>query len=239
MIEFKYIVQALKYMVFPKRCYLCGRVIAPEEDECPVCEKEVRRIQLPVCYRCAAEKERCRCKKHRNRFVTAFVSPFYYTGKVKSSIYRLKFGKERDIAISFGKEMASFVRKAYEGVKFDLITYVPMTEKEYLARGFNQVEIMADAMSENLGIPCRKVLSKLYETKSQRSLKERYRSGNVLGVFDVCDRDAVKNKTILLCDDVLTTGATLTECAKMLMIRGAREVMCVTAVVGIPKGKRR
>lgn len=237
--ELKTVFAAIKYAVFPKRCCFCGKVIPPHEDECGECEAQVPRVSMPICYRCGEGKDRCNCKKNRNRFVTAFASPFYYSGLVKKSIMRLKLGDEKDIAKALGKEMADFSKMVYDGVKFDFVTYIPMTHKEFTERGYNQVELIASEIAKELSIECKCVLTKLYETSPQRMLNERYRSGNVFGAFDVNDREAVKDKRILLCDDVLTTGNTLSECAKMLMIHGAREVMCLTAAVGMSRKKRR
>ncbi len=197
------------------------------------------RVEFPICYKCGVGKDKCICKNSKNRFITAFAAPFYYYGEVKTGILRLKSNGETDIAKPLAEKMSDFVKTAYDGVKFDYVTYVPMTEKELAERGYNQSELIAVHMARKLGLPCKRVISKLYETKRQRTLSEKYRSGNVLGVFDVPRRGEVANKRILLCDDVLTTGATLTECAKMLSVSGAREVMCITAAVGLPNKKRR
>jgi len=72
-------------------------------------------------------------------------------------------------------------------------------------------------------------LVKLYETRAQRTLKAGERSGNLAGVFDVTDPRRVRGKTVLLCDDIITTGTTLNECARMLLLNGAEEVLCLTA----------
>ena len=238
MSEIKTVLTALKYVFFPRRCCFCGKVIVPTETECDKCREEVMRVEFPICFKCGAGKDKRICKKNKNRFITAFAAPFYYCGEVKTGILRLKSNGEKGIAEPFAEMMANFVKIAYDGVKFDYVTYVPMTEKELGERGYNQSELMASHMARELGLPCKGVISKLYETKRQRNLSEKYRSGNVLGVFDVPRREEVVNKRILLCDDVLTTGATLTECAKMLSVSGAREIMCITAAVGLPKKKR-
>ena len=85
-----------------------------------------------------------------------------------------------------------------------------------------------------LSLPCEDVLCKIYETARQHDLSRRMRSGNVLGVFDVHAPDVVRDKRILLCDDVCTSGTTLSECAKMLCLYGAREVFCLSATVSFP-----
>ena len=147
----------------------------------------------------------------------------------------MKFRAEPDIAEVFGQEMAKFAKEVYAGVTIDFVTFVPMTRREQAARGYNQSELLAAHTAREMLLPMIPALTKLYETRRQRTLDRRRRSGNVFGVFDVIDPAQVRDKRILLCDDLRTTGATLTECAKMLRIRGAREVLCLTAAVGYPQ----
>lgn len=227
----------VRYVFYPRRCALCGRVVAPETEICARCAAAVHRVPLPVCPHCGCGKRDCVCEKHRSRFAAAFASPFYYTGVVCEGIRRLKFHAEPDVAEVLGREMARFARRAYAGVRFDLVTFVPMTQRELRERRYNQSELLARAAAQELLLACAPTLEKLYETDRQRVLDRRRRSGNVFGVFEVTDPQAIRGKRILLCDDLRTTGATLTECAKMLRIRGAREVLCLTAAVGYPKKK--
>ena len=128
----------------------------------------------------------------------------------------------------FAAEMAEVVRREYGGLPFDCVTAVPLHKRELLDRGFNQAEKLGQALARRMGIPYATVLTKITATAPQKELSAVERSGNLLGVFDVCGD--VAGKTILLVDDVITTGATLDECAKMLKIFGAEEVYAVTAV---------
>ena len=119
------------------------------------------------------------------------------------------------------------VRREYGGISFDFVTAVPLHKREFLNRGFNQSERLGQALAKWLDVPYETVLTKITTTAPQKELKAVERSGNLLGVFDVCGD--VAGKTILLVDDVITTGTTLDECAKMLKIFGAEEVYAVTA----------
>lgn len=100
-------------------------------------------------------------------------------------------------------------------------------------RGFNQAELLARGVSGLTDIPFSDMLVKTIETKQQHNLKEFERSGNVLGAFDIKEEclPLLKGARVLLCDDVKTTGSTLNECAKTLLISGAEEVMCLTACI--------
>lgn len=230
--------KAIRYLFFPKRCAMCGGVIEPGEMLCEECGKRNNTLVLPICYHCGRSRKDCVCKGRKNRFVSAFAAPFYYEGSVEKAIKRLKFDRETDVAPWLGGQMAEFARMVYPEVVFDFVTFVPMTEKEKKERGFNQSELLSDTVGETLSLPVRDVLLKIYETKRQRTLRERQRSGNVLGVFEVPEPSQVKDKRILLCDDLTTSGATLTECAKMLMIHGAREVLCLTAATVPPRPRK-
>lgn len=232
------LLRRVRYVFYPRRCALCGAVVSPDTEICSRCGEAAHRVPLPICLYCGCGVRDCACGKHRSRFAAAFASPFYYTGVVCAGIRRLKFQEEPEVAEVLGREMARFARRAYAGVRFDLVTFVPMTRREMRERRYNQSELLARAAAEELLLPCVPTLEKLYETKRQRVLDRRRRSGNVFGVFEVTDAQAIRGKRILLCDDLRTTGATLTECAKMLRIRGAREVLCLTAAVGYPKKER-
>ena len=235
---FSEVLRGVRYAFFPRRCAFCGRVIDPCDTVCGQCADEVLRVQTPICYCCGCGKDRCVCRKRHSRFVTAVASPFYYAGNVRETIRRMKFRREPEIAQVIGDEMASFARQVYDGVSFDLVTFVPMTQKEQARRGYNQSELLARRTADKLSLPCEAALCKLYETKRQRTLRQRERSGNVLGVFDVSLPQTVRGKRILLCDDLRTTGSTLAECAKMLCLYGAKEVFCLTAAVGLPKERK-
>jgi ComF family protein len=229
------LLRRVRYVFYPRRCALCGRVVAPQTEYCSACRSAVRRVPLPICPCCGCGSRDCACEKHRSRYVAVFASPFYYEGCVREGVHRLKFRAEPEVAEAFGREMAAFARQVFAGVTIDMVTFVPMTQREMRERRYNQSELLAKATAQALLLPCEPTLEKLYETYRQRTLDQRRRSGNVFGVFETLDPQAIAGKRILLCDDLRTTGATLTECAKMLRIRGAREVLCLTAAVNYPK----
>jgi len=176
--------------------------------------------------RCVSGADGGRCGKRRRAFERC-VSPFYHKGAAQNGIYTLKREGYVVTVAGFVGEMAEVVRREYGGIPFDLVTAVPLHKRELAERGFNQAEKLGRALAERLGLPYATVLTKITVTAPQKELKAVERSGNLLGVFDVCG--AVSGKTVLLVDDVITTGATLDECAKMLKIFGAAEVYAVTA----------
>ena len=221
---------AIRRVFFPHHCYLCGEVLYPRQRLCADCLDKAPYIYPPVCERCGRSKEDCRCSKHRRAFKRC-VSPFYHKGVAAQGIYTLKGRGYRVTVDGFANEMAEAVRREYGGIPFDFVTSVPLHKRDYTERGFDQAAKLGQAVALRLCLPYETVLKKITRTAPQKELKAVQRSGNLLGVFDVCGE--VSGKTILLVDDVITTGATLDECAKMLKIFGAEEVYAVTAASAV------
>ncbi|HOJ35800.1 MAG TPA: phosphoribosyltransferase family protein, partial [Clostridiales bacterium] len=119
----------------------------------------------------------------------------------------------------------------YSEIAFDCVCFVPESEDVLKERGYNQSRLLAESVSRHLNVPCGELLKKLYTTKPQRTLSAAERQGNVLGVFETNPEEITAGKKILLIDDIKTTGATLDECAKSLLIAGADRVFCAVAAV--------
>ncbi|MCI8553671.1 MAG: ComF family protein [Clostridiales bacterium] len=208
---------------FPRRCGFCGRLVKIDETVCGECKGELPRVLPPLCPLCGREKGRCACRAHRRHFLRC-VSPFYYEGLARKGILRLKLYGKTYAAEAFAEAMAQTVKREYAGVVFDGIVPVPVSRRTQKARGYNQSFLLASALGARIGCQAEETLAKLVETPAQRELSALERSGNVMGVFDLRSGCCVTGKTLLLVDDILTTGATLDECAKILKIYGAAEV---------------
>lgn len=164
--------------------------------------------------------------------IPPFAAPFYYEGAAKTAIHRLKFEGKDFVARTLAQDMAKTVKEQYGEKKFDIITFVPFSKAEKHDREFNQSELLAKRLGEELCLPCREMLVKLYDVPRQHTLPGNKRRGNVFGIFATAEEFSyLDGKTILLADDIKTTGSTLSECAKMLKIAGAKEVCAVTAAI--------
>lgn len=222
--------QALKSVFFPHHCYLCNQVLYRHQRVCERCRQKAPYIYPPICERCGRGKDDCRCRKRRRSFERC-VSPFYHKDVAAQGIYALK-GYGYDATVNgFAGEMAEVVRREYGGIPFDLVTSVPLHKRDRRERGFDQAQKLGQAVAQRIYLPYEVTLRKITHTAPQKELKAVQRTGNLLGVFDVCAD--VSGKTILLVDDVITTGSTLDECAKMLKIYGAVEVYAVTAAAAV------
>lgn len=224
--------ETLLWMLFTKRCPYCNKVIKKENCLCDECNTNLPAIKQERCVHCGVEKVYCECKNHKMGY-DGITAPFYYEKSIRESIRLLKFMGRDFIAKQLSHDMAKTVKSDYKDIDFDVICYVPFSKGDKLTRKYNPSELLAKHLSEKLGIPLEPLLIKLYENKNQRNLNMMERNGNVFGVYDVADNVDIKDKTILLVDDVKTTGATLSNCAWILKIRGAKQVYCSTVAVAL------
>ncbi len=217
--------------VFPKTCRLCGEVIELDETLCDEC-KNVKKIEPPICMSCGYSKEECVCKKHKHEY-KGIAAPYYYKDSVKTAVNNFKARGMTFLADGFSKDMADSVRETYADIHFDLITFVPLRNFHEHCRGFNQSALLAEGVGKELGIPVEKLLYKSRYTGVQHNKSAKERSVAVYGSFKVYREyeNKLGGRTILLIDDVKTTGSTLNECAKMLKLSGADAVYALTLAV--------
>ena len=230
-------IKQILYSLLPKRCAYCGRVIQSNVLKCADCEKNLPRVKGEICRRCGRETEFCSCKGAEMYF-ESLVAPFYFEGNVRKGIHAFKLRKCPDNAEAYSVEMAETVKNRFSDVNFDYITEIPMTQKSFKKRGYNQCALLAEKISVLTGVEYKpNLLVKLYETQIQHGLSYYLRKGNLTGVFDVSEPSSIKDKTILICDDISTSGETLNECAKMLWLHGAKEIYCVATALTKSKNK--
>jgi ComF family protein len=215
---------------FPRRCKYCGEVIKPSQRLCDKCQKNLPRIEAPVCFKCGKSKNDCNCKG-KSAYYDRITAPFYYTGAIEKAVNRLKFQHRDFLCEAYAEDMADCVRENYENTFYDFVCCVPFSKRDIKKRPFNQSELLAKHLAEKLGVEYRDALVRLYDSGVQHRLGAGLRTGNVFGVYDVNGNVSVEGRSVLLVDDIRTTGATLNECAKMLKIHGAANVDCVTFAV--------
>ncbi|MCD7729598.1 MAG: ComF family protein [Clostridia bacterium] len=221
----KHFLKNLRDAIFPLNitCDLCGRDTFDGTNLCPECLKTVTfndKVTCPVCGRKTARPEICgECKEIAPKFKQG-VSALVYDGGGAKLVLKFKNGNQY-LAEWFGSLLQ---KKTAELPACDFITYVPITKKRKFQRGYNQGELLARNLGERLDIPVKNVLNKKRDTDEQKRLSRRDRAENLIGVFEITDKKACKDKTILLVDDVMTTGATANEICRELKIAGAKAV---------------
>ena len=221
--------------LFPRRCPLCGTALMPNERICGECSDTIEYIKPPVCLHCGRPVFDCACADQPFVFDRC-VSPFVYTKAVRRGMHRFKFHNAPTVADFYAKYMAAVVRREYSGEYIDLVTCVPMHPDDMRQRGYNQAQLLARQTAALLELPMNsRLLVKTTRNSVQHSLTRQERQRNVSGVFELSDNcRSLRGRTILLCDDIITTGSTLNECASVLRLAGASRVLCVAAaaVVG-------
>ena len=156
---------------------------------------------------------------------------WYYKDNVRSSILRYKFGGKRHYAAAYARLLA--IKLQTEGLDdFDVLTWVPISPLRYLKRGYDQVRLLADALGQELNVEPVQTLKKIRNTPPQSGIPDASRRrANVLGAYKAVNTTVFAGKRVLLLDDILTTGATASECTRVLLTAGASEVnLAVLAV---------
>lgn len=201
-------------LLFPPRCVFCGKLLATgERDFCARCQRELPWLEGP-----AAEQT--------GEFFSLCTAPLRYQGVVRDSIRRYKFKGRQGYHKAYGKLVAQCVHDHLAG-KYDLITWVPLSEKRKRERGYDQAFLLASAAALELGDVAVETLRKSRHTDAQSGLEgEAERRANVLGAYTAVDPELLAGKRVLLIDDVVTTGATFSECARVLRTMGAKDVVC-------------
>lgn len=227
------IFKLLKIAFFPRRCQLCGNVVAFDVELCDEC-KRLKMIEPPLCLRCGANRKDCTCKKHgkqREVEYKAVVAPYYYEGTVAEGVLHFKMNNMPFLAEKQGKAIAYAVNQYYELIDFDFVTFIPMLKRDEINREFNQSRLLAEVVSKQCDIPLVDALVKTKKTKKQKRQNARDRFANVYNAYKVRGGVDVKDAKILLIDDVKTTGSTLTSAAMTLKAYGAKSVHCATFAV--------
>lgn len=218
-------------LLFPKRCPNCRQIIPIDRDSCSCRDNVLTPIGENFCEHCGQAVDNCVCNGRYSAYFEHLVSPFVYSGAVKARLHALKFYGEKEESRFLAYHMSVRFSEAYPLVKADVITYVPMGRSDERKRGYNQSRLLAAEVSKRLLVPCDTLLVKRKETRRQHDLTAEERVGNLTGAFEKADGAQFGGKTVILCDDIKTTGTTLSECVKVLKKGGAKEVYCLCAAV--------
>lgn len=215
--------------LFPKyiTCCFCGDELREKGLICPRCIKQLPFIQKP-CLKCGSmipSGDYCiRCKNINFNFDRC-VSVCDYDSFVKKIIYKFKNGDKylyQPISLLIKEKIYG------AGIDIDLLACVPLTKKVLRRRGFNQSGLIMRYLSKNLNIACHEGFYKIRESDFQKNITAKQRQENVKGAFLLENKKNIAGKNVLIVDDVITTGSTLNECARLFKNAGANKVYCCT-----------
>jgi ComF family protein len=230
-------------LLLPPHCAYCGISLSGGHLKTLLCE-DCRSLFGPAtwngCKRCGGSSrsglavDRCAlCKDTSLRFDSVIPLGGYHSG-LRDAIYRMKRPSHDALSLALGQLLAERRRQQLVEVQADMIVPIPMFWTRQLRRGKNGPELLAGCLSKSLKIPTFRLLSRCRNTPPQSSQPPSRRFDNIRGAFAVRRPACVKNARVLLVDDVLTTGATCSEAAKMLKKAGAASV--AVAVVARAEG---
>ncbi len=208
--------------LFPEKCVLCGHILARQE--------------LDLCGKCRVEQPECPISRDKHPYLDSWTALWYYQGTVRRSLLKYKFYGRCNYAAAYARLLSMKLFRE-DRAAADLITWVPISEKRKRKRGFDQVQLLAEKMAPELQLPAIPLLWKRRNNRQQSKITGyAQRRANVLGAYEAINRRSIAGKRILLLDDILTTGATAGECARILLEAGAAEVH-FAAVAAAPKKK--
>lgn len=198
-------------LLFPPKCPFCGTLLEKGDQLCPDCQRDLPWLSGP-----AAVK--------RVELTAGCVSPLRYQDKVRAAVHGYKFGGLSARCKPFGLLIAQALSD--QGVTADLVSWPSLSAKRLRRRGYDQAQLLAREVGERLGLPVVRTLDKRDRPAQSGISGEAQRRANLLGAYTALCPGAFRGKTVLLVDDVVTTGATLSECAKTLRLAGAEQVVC-------------
>jgi len=208
------------------RCYICGRYFLSDGKRIPLDLAENKK-RLTVCIEC----------RHSERFYAFARSAGPYDGILMRAIWKFKYGGKTYLNKPLGGLLAGVVKSLIELGHSEMnlkkgeiagLVPVPLAKKRLRQRGFNQSELLARVVSHNLGLPILPLLNKVKETPAQTGLSREYRQSNLAGVFGVSRCKIPVGKSVILIDDVLTTGSTVSDCSRVLLNAGLKSVFVAT-----------
>lgn len=197
-------------LLFPPKCILCGNLLTKAETD--------------LCGKCRVDAPEYPVRKTKPQFLDSFAAVWYYEESVRGSLLRFKFRGARSYAAAYGRFVAMKLLKTHpEG--FDVLTWIPVSPLRKLRRGYDQVELIARAVGRELDMTPVSTLKKIRHNRPQSGIAEaEKRRANVLGAYRATCPEQLAGKRVLLLDDILTTGATMSEAARVLKTAGAKEV---------------
>lgn len=214
--------------IYPKACMGCDELLNynTKIQLCEKCAKDFEPYTGNRCLNCdrpIEKNDECSiCKKEKIYFSRGYCV-FPYKGAVRKAIHNFKFNNMALYYTYFGSKMTDYYFE-YIMENYDYITSVPVHKKKLKTRGYNQAELLAEYIGNEIQIPYMPILKRTVNTKPQNSLDRKERAVNIKNAFELSENVDIKMKSILIIDDILTTGATINECAKVLENSGAFKV---------------
>ena len=243
----EYIKRSAKDILFPPRCAICDELVEPGAGHiCRKCKGRLNYVSGTVCLRCgrsiiSEEEQYCpECQKRERTFDGGF-PVFNYVPPVSDSIVRMKYHDRQEYSEFYAEEIVKRFGERFRLLGIDVILPVPIHRDKYKTRGYNQAGLIARGISEMTRITfSERILIRNLNTEPQKELGEVERERNLRSAFEVDEAELGKMnsklgkniKTVLLVDDIYTTGATIEACTRVLRSAGIKKVYYTSASIG-------
>lgn len=210
-------------------CPCCGRAVKWNMLICDDCDKKLENIRAKACKICG----HINCEDHKTLQYDNAVTLFVYKDICKESIYKLKSSGEYNFAEYSALKLCERITENFFDEKIDIVTAVPMSRKSRLSRGYNHAEILGKYISRRLKKPYNfKLLNRKNDNAAQHHLSSEERKSHAESIYSARKKHKdINGKTVLLVDDVLTTGSTMNSCARLLKQMGVKKVICAAIAV--------
>lgn len=240
----KEILSGLRRLVYPPNCLICQNSLPTPESPlllCSPCQETLEDNRPPFCLRCSRwlgedwTRPLCpECRRKNPQFDFAWCACLY-NEPLKTLIHRFKYGQKTLLRHVFLERMQRFVQNyRFDIEQFDLVMPIPLSPTRMRERGYNQAQLLAEGLARQFALALSlHHLVRIRHTKNQALLSQKERWTNIRGAFKIKHSEAVKNKSVLLVDDLLTTGATASEAAGVLKEAGAKTVGVFTLAVTV------
>lgn len=196
--------------LYPEKCVLCGHILEKDETD--------------LCHDCRIHAPECPVSNSKYPYLNSWVALWYYEDTVRRSLLRYKFYGKRRYASPYARLLGMKLMKE-DRLDFDILTWIPVSARRRRKRGFDQVELLAEKLGREIGKAPQPLLKKIRDNPAQSGIVgQAERRANVLGAYEVLHPELLAGKRVLLLDDIVTTGATAAECARVLLTAGAKEV---------------
>jgi ComF family protein len=217
------------YFFLPFPCPACKNNFNADSPNalCVECLEKINFVRAPFCPGCGGALdgvlELCsKCLREEKRLWRKAVSVFELNGEGRNLLHRFKYKNSPELARPLGQAGAAAIQNS--GLDFDIIVPVPLHWTRFLERGFNQAALIAEIISSITGKPVKNILKRTKRTPKQAKLTRKQRKKNLIGAFSLKKWKNCEKHSILLIDDVMTTGSTLSSAAEILLKNGAAEI---------------
>ncbi len=229
----------LRCLISGEKCIACGEMNTRGEGLlCKDCENELKRSHLLICPECSSFARDCLCpskimRESRVEFLIKYA--FYDASKSDEAlnriIRRLKRIPDRlafaYFAAVLSRPLTALADARGYTAENTVVTYIPRSKRMILRDGYDQARLFAKAVGRRMGYPVRPLLRRLKHGKQQKYLRLDERIENVRGMFTASDKAWIAGKNVIIADDLVTTGATVSEAARVLYDAGAKEAVCL------------